>query len=164
MKRNNALPNNHFRKTAKRFRTWFEQPARALRRRNNRLAKAESNGPMPINKLRPVVRCTTIRYNRNERLGKGFTAEEVQAAGLDYRYARTIGISVDLRRQNRNEEAFNANVQRIKDYVSKLVFYDSRQQAKEQGAKSYLGEIMPVVRKTPIVKAINVSEIANFSN
>ena len=66
MKRNNALPNNHFKKTSKRIKTWFDQPANKERRRSIRLIKAKKIFPMPLEKLRPIVRCPTIRYNKKE--------------------------------------------------------------------------------------------------
>ncbi|KCZ78394.1 hypothetical protein H311_00577, partial [Anncaliia algerae PRA109] len=41
MKHNNELPNNHFRKTAIRFKTWFNQPARKAARKENRKIKGK---------------------------------------------------------------------------------------------------------------------------
>lgn len=43
---NNVLPNAHFKKNwQSRVKTWFNQPARKLRRRNNRLTKAKTSAP-----------------------------------------------------------------------------------------------------------------------
>jgi large subunit ribosomal protein L13e len=40
-KRNNVIPNGHFHKDWQRYvKTWFNQPARKIRRRQNRIAKA----------------------------------------------------------------------------------------------------------------------------
>lgn len=163
MKRNNALPSNHFKKTAQMVRTWHNQPARHARRNAARKEKARECFPVPTQKLRPEVRCPTIRYNKKVRLGKGFTAEECKAAGLDYKYARTIGISVDLRRNNRNLEAFNINVQRLTDYLGKITIYKSFKEAKQAGAQQHIGEIMPIVKSTPVVSTITVDEIASFN-
>lgn len=163
MKRNNAIPSNHFKKTALRYKTWFNQPARHQRRRLARVAKAKACFPMPTQKLRPVVRCPTIRHNKKVRLGRGFTAEECQAAGLDYHFARTVGIAVDLRRQNCNEESFSANVARLKEYMSKLVMYGSKQEARDAGAVQHTGAVMPVFNSIPVVETIKVSDIASYN-
>ncbi|KAF7684768.1 60S ribosomal protein L13 [Astathelohania contejeani] len=157
MKHNNQLPNNHFKKTAIRYRNFFDQESRALRREKTRVKKSKSIAPMPLHKLRPVVRCGTMRYNMKQRLGRGFTPRECQAAGLDINYARTIGISVDLRRKNRSVAAFEENVQRLKTYVSRLTFYKTKEEAK--GAPQYTGVIMPVVHSKPTVGYIKASEL-----
>jgi large subunit ribosomal protein L13e len=39
------------------------------------------------------------------RAGRGFSLDEIRAAGLHPKYARTIGISVDHRRRNKSTEA-----------------------------------------------------------
>lgn len=163
MKRNNALPSNHFKKTSLRIRTWFNQPARHSRRKENRKIKAKACYPMPTEKLRPIVRCQSIRYNKAVRLGRGFTPEECEAVGLDYKYARTIGIAVDLRRNNRNAESFNANVDRLREYQSKITIFSSFKEAKQAGAKQHIGAIMPIVRHAPVVPAINAGDIASFN-
>lgn len=163
MKRNNALPNNRFKKTALKIKTWFEQPARHIRRAEARKEKAEKIFPMPTEKLRPIVRCPTIRYNKKLRLGRGFTAEECKAADLDFNYARTIGIAVDLRRKNNNAESFNANVLRIKEYLSKITIFKSMKEAKESGATQHKGTIMPIVRSVPVVKVISKAEVSSFN-
>lgn len=163
MKRNNAIPNNHFKKTALMYKTWFGQPAKAQRRREIRAGKARRVAPMPTQKLRPVVRCPTIRHNKKVRLGRGFTAEELKAAGLDYHYARTVGIAVDLRRVNQNEEGFSLNVARIKEYIGKIVIYGTKQEAVESGAVQHTGTILPVYNNAPIVETIAVSDIASYN-
>ncbi len=124
MKHNNEIPNNHFRKEWDlRVRTWFNQPARKRRRRQARIAKAAKVAPRPIQKLRPVVRCQTNKHNLRERLGFGFSREELKAAGIPINFASTIGISVDKRRRNKSEEAMSQNVQRLKEYMDKLILF-----------------------------------------
>ena len=54
------------------------QPGRKLRRRNARLSKAAAVAPRPVDKLRPIVRCPTIKYNRRVRAGRGFTLAEMK--------------------------------------------------------------------------------------
>ena len=79
MKGNNVIPDNHFRKDWQRYvRTWFDQPARKVARRQARTAKAAKIHPRPLSNLRPVVRCQTIKYNRKIRAGRGFTLDELK--------------------------------------------------------------------------------------
>ena len=114
-KRNNLIPNGHFHKDWQNYvKTWFNQPARKLRRRQTRTAKAARVAPRPLGKLRPVVHCPTYKYNVKARAGKGFTLEELKAAGLSKKYAQTIGIAVDHRRRNKSVESLQLNAQRLK--------------------------------------------------
>lgn len=127
IKHNQQLPNNHFRKHwQERVRVHFDQPGRKLRRRQARLSKAAAIAPRPVDKLRPVVRCPTIKYNRRVRPGRGFTLEELKAAAIPRKLALTIGIPVDHRRQNRSEEGLALNVQRLKEYKDKLILFPRR--------------------------------------
>ncbi|KAK6539827.1 60S ribosomal protein L13 [Orbilia ellipsospora] len=127
LKHNQQLPNNHFRKHwQERVRVHFDQPGRKLRRRQARLSKASAVAPRPVDKLRPVVRCPTIKYNRRVRPGRGFTLEELKAAAIPRKLALTIGIPVDHRRQNRSEEGLTLNVQRLKEYHEKLILFPRR--------------------------------------
>mmetsp|Transcript_19392 Transcript_19392/g.19380 ORF Transcript_19392/g.19380 Transcript_19392/m.19380 type:complete len:222 (-) Transcript_19392:37-702(-) len=124
MKHNQVIANAHFHKNwANHVQTWFDQPADKKRRRNARLAKAKRVAPRPISLLRPAVRCPTIKYNMRLRAGRGFTFAELKAAQINKKQARGIGIAVDHRRENRSEEGFQANVQRLKLYKSKLVVF-----------------------------------------
>ena len=156
------LPNNHFKKTAKRIKVNFDQPANKLRRRNNRALKAKRMSPMPTEKLRPIVRCPTIRYNRKERLGRGFTPEECREAGIEYLYARTIGIAVDTKRRNMNKEAFDQNVERLKTYLSKIKVFDTLKEAKASGVSQHRGIIMPLEKKSKRVEMISANEVKNY--
>jgi hypothetical protein len=54
------------------------QPGKKVSRRNARQAKAAAVAPRPIDRLRPVVRCPTIKYNRRVRAGRGFTLAELK--------------------------------------------------------------------------------------
>lgn len=84
-KGNNMIPNQHFHKYWQRHvRTWFNQPARKHRRRVNRIKKAKEVFPRPAaGPLRPVVRCPTIRYHTKQRIGRGFTLEELKVRMLN---------------------------------------------------------------------------------
>jgi large subunit ribosomal protein L13e len=46
-----------------------------------------------------------------------------QGAGLNAGFARSIGISVDHRRRNKSVESLQQNVQRLKEYRSKLILF-----------------------------------------
>merc|ERR1711964_655792 len=97
-KRNQMVPNAHFHKDWDRYvKTWFNQPARKDRRRKTRAKKAARVAPRPVKSLRPVVRCPTYKYNIKDRAGRGFTLEELKAAGVSKNMAKTIGISATQR-------------------------------------------------------------------
>ena len=138
-KRNNILANNHFHKDWKRrVKTWFNQPARKARRSAARVAKvsldvvllevalvqAAAVAPRPTGGLlRPAVRCPSQRYNIRVRAGKGFSPAELKGAGFTVREARQLGIAVDNRRRNASVEGLQANVQRLKEYRSKVLLF-----------------------------------------
>lgn len=122
---NNVVPNAHFKKDWQPMvKTWLNQPARKQRRRMKRAAKAERVFPRPVEgMLRPAVHGTQKRYNMKVRLGRGFTLEELKEAGISAKYAQTVGIAVDHRRKNKSLESLQANVNRLKTYMSKLVVF-----------------------------------------
>lgn len=80
MKGNQMIPNAHFHKWWQRFvRTWFNQPARKYRRRQNRIKKAKAVFPRPAaGALRSIVRCPSIRYHTKLRTGRGFSLAELK--------------------------------------------------------------------------------------
>merc|ERR1712072_601479 len=115
---NRVLPNAHFRKRktwAKLAKTWFNQPAKKVARRQARAAKAVAVAPRPLaGALRPVVQCPTFRYNAKARVGRGFTYDEVKGAGMNAVEAVQLGIFIDKRRKNKSAENLQRNVQRLK--------------------------------------------------
>ncbi|KAF5225207.1 Ribosomal protein L13e [Trypanosoma cruzi] len=126
----NAIPHVHQRKhwnpcssQKGNVKVFLNQPAQKLRRRRLRLLKAKKTFPRPLKALRPQVNCPTVRHNMKKRLGRGFTVEELKAAGINPRFAPTIGIRVDRRRKNKSEEGMSINIQRLKTYMSKLVLF-----------------------------------------
>ena len=128
------LQSIHLRKHWGRFvKTWFNQPANKRRRLEARKEKAAAAYPRPVSKLRPVVRCLTNKYNKRVRVGKGFTLAEIKKAGLGAAFARSIGIAVDHRRQNKSTEAFQANVQRLLTYKEKLVLFPRKDNKPKKG-------------------------------
>jgi len=161
IKHNQQIPHNHFRKDwQRRVRVHFDQPGRKLRRRNARLAKSAAVAPRPIDKLRPIVRCPTIKYNRRVKAGRGFTLAELKEAGIPRKLAPTIGISVDPRRQNLSVESLSANVARLKEYRARLILFPRKlgQQKKGDATKEELKAASENYAKTlqtalPIVHA-----------
>mmetsp|Transcript_59625 Transcript_59625/g.96480 ORF Transcript_59625/g.96480 Transcript_59625/m.96480 type:complete len:220 (+) Transcript_59625:78-737(+) len=172
---NNVIPNVHFRKVngcqAGRknrvfMRTWLDQAGRKKRRANNRKAKAAKVFPRPAaGNLRPVVHPPTQRYNMKLRLGKGFTLDELKEAKIPVKQAKTIGIAVDHRRRNRCTESLQANVQRLKLYMSKLLIFPKKSGKKgvkkgdtprselQNVAQNTLREIIPVPKPDLRIKA-----------
>ena len=57
----------------------------------------------------------------------------MQAAKLSRKMAPKIGISVDHRRRNRSLESFQANVQRLKEYRSKLILFPRKANKPKKG-------------------------------
>ncbi len=125
---NYAIADNHFRKHWQRIgvKTWFNQPARKQRRLNARKERAAGLFPRPVESLRPVVRSTTNKHNKRQRVGRGFTLAELKAAGIGAAFARTVGITIDHRRKNRSVDALQANANRLKAYREKLVVFPRR--------------------------------------
>ncbi|KAI1108742.1 putative 60S ribosomal protein L13 [Nemania sp. NC0429] len=124
IKHNNQIQKNHFRKDwQRRVRTHFDQPTKKIARRKARAVKAAALAPRPVDKLRPVVRCPTIKYNRRLRAGRGFTLAELKEAGIPRLVAPTVGIAVDFRRQNLSEESLAINVARLKAYKERLIVF-----------------------------------------
>eukprot|EP00914_Ancora_sagittata_P006186 GHVO01012606.1.p1 GENE.GHVO01012606.1~~GHVO01012606.1.p1 ORF type:complete len:208 (+),score=34.36 GHVO01012606.1:46-669(+) len=163
-KRNGMIPNSHFHKHwQRRVKTWFAQPARKDRRRTVRAAKAAAVAPRPLaGAIRPQVRCPTFRYQTQVRAGRGFTYEELKAINMNKREARSIGISVDHRRKNRSVESLQQNVQRLKEYKSKLILFPRKASAPKKGdateeemkvATQLVGPVMPIKYSPPLPKA-----------
>ena len=54
---------------------------------------------------------------------KAWACISLQAAGINRHFAQTIGICVDWRRRNKSTESLQRNVQRLKEYRSKLILF-----------------------------------------
>ncbi|KAL8916856.1 MAG: hypothetical protein Q9208_008313 [Pyrenodesmia sp. 3 TL-2023] len=161
IKHNQQIPHNHFHKDwQRRVRTHFDQPGRKSRRRNARLQKAAAVAPRPVDKLRPIVRCPTLKYNRRVRAGRGFSLAELKEAGIPRKLAPTIGISVDPRRANLSTESLAANVDRLKAYRARLILFPRRtgQFKKTDSSKEEIEEHTKdegkIVRKTGLALPI----------
>ena len=137
VRHNNMLPNVHLGKDwQEKVKTWFNQPGRKHRRQVKRAAKAAKIAPNPTHTLKPIVRGQTYKYNNKIRLGRGFTKEELKKAGiLSLNYARSIGIAIDLRRKDTSNEAQTANVNRLKEYLAKMILYPRKKADKKAVVK-----------------------------
>mmetsp|Transcript_118429 Transcript_118429/g.287388 ORF Transcript_118429/g.287388 Transcript_118429/m.287388 type:complete len:221 (-) Transcript_118429:175-837(-) len=171
---NNQLPNAHFKKDWQgnagtcRVRTWFNQAGRKKSRRIAREKKAKAIFPRPTaGALRPVVRPPTQRYNFKTRLGRGFTLEELKAAGIPKKLAPTIGIAVDHRRRNRSEESLALNSKRLKEYKASLILFPRRTAKPKAGdsdagelamAKQFKGALMPITKEDKPLEMVSVTE------
>eukprot|EP00112_Aurelia_sp_Birch-Aquarium-sp1_P017601 Seg4095.3 transcript_id=Seg4095.3/GoldUCD/mRNA.D3Y31 product="60S ribosomal protein L13" pseudo=true protein_id=Seg4095.3/GoldUCD/D3Y31 len=168
MKHNNVIPNSHFHKHWQNYvKTWFNQPGRKKRRRVARQKKAAKISPRPVGNLRPVVRCPTFKYNTKVRFGRGFTFEELRTAGVSPKQALSIGISVDHRRKNRSTESLQANVQRLKEYKTKLILFPRKANKPKQGdsdaaelamATQLQGQVLPILQTKQAEKARKVTD------
>ena len=91
-------------------------------RAQRRQERAAARSPAPLDLLRPTVKACTRRYSSKVRFGRGFSLEEVRAAGLTPAFARTVGIAVDHRRHGSNQME-DANIQRLTTYKANLVLF-----------------------------------------
>merc|ERR1712099_231440 len=123
--------------------------------------------PRPLKTLKPVVRFPTFKYNIKDRQGRGFTLEELKAAGLSKSKAQTIGISVDHRRKNKSLESLQRNVQRLKEYQSKLILFPVNSKKPRKGdaseedmkkAAQMVGEVMPVKQVVKRQRAMELTD------
>jgi large subunit ribosomal protein L13e len=163
VKHNNVVPNIHCHKKfcessrgPLKVKLALNQASRKKSRRLARAKKAAAIAPAPLQKLRPVVHCQTQKYSAKTRMGKGFTLEEIKAAGLNRKYAQTIGIAVDHRRTNKSNESLELNVGRLKTYLSNLVVLKKGEDA---GAVSqFKGTIQPIDHSKPALEMADVTD------
>ena len=142
---NNAIQRPHLRKHWQKWvKTWFNQPARKLRRLTKRKERAAAVFPRPIHALRPVVNKTTARYSGQPRLGRGFTLEELKKAEINPKFAKTIGIAVDHRRTNKSVESIQRNVNRLKAFLEKLVLLPKTAGKPKRGRNGVLSDATDV--------------------
>jgi large subunit ribosomal protein L13e len=169
VKHNNVVPFQHFhKKWARRVKTWLEQPIQKKIRRDRRKEKAAALAPRPASgPLRPVVHCPTQKYNSKLKLGRGFTLEELKAAGINRQFAQTVGIAVDHRRTNKCEESLKVNVDRLKEYKSRLIVFPRNNKKVKNGeasktetanAQQLVGDIIPVPKKDDTVTFVPLTE------
>merc|ERR1712014_490867 len=123
--------------------------------------------PRPVKSLRPVVRCPTYKYNIKDRRGRGFSLDELKAAGISKNMAKTIGISVDHRRKNKSLESLQRNVQRLKEYQSKLILFPVKSSKPRKGdaseedikkATQLEGRVLPVTAVAKRPRAMELTD------
>jgi large subunit ribosomal protein L13e len=164
VKHNNVIPNAHFHKKycqssrgPLKVRLTLNQATKKKSRRLVRAAKAAAMAPRPVQLLRPVVHCPTQKYNAKVRLGRGFTVEELKAAGLGPAYARTVGIAVDLRRSNASNESLQANVARLEEYKKNLVVWTKKSKPSESPSQ-IIGTVQPLTYEKPALVMETVTD------
>ncbi len=182
VKHNNVIPNIHCHKKycessrgPLKVRLTLDQAGKKKSRRLARAAKAAAIAPRPLQLLRPAVQCQTQRYSAKTRLGKGFTLEELKAAGLTARYARTVGIAVDHRRTNKSAESLAANVARLEEYKSKLIVFPKKRLSKVKNGDSsaeeckaatqFKGTVLPLAKSSNeiVMDAVPSQEVSAFT-
>lgn len=79
---------------------------------------------------------------------------------MSYGFAKTIGIAVDRRRKNKSLESRQRNIQRLKEYRSKLILFPINEKKIRKGestveecklATQLKGPVMPIKKETPQV-------------
>eukprot|EP00349_Pseudokeronopsis_sp_Brazil_P003314 CAMPEP_0202964202 /NCGR_PEP_ID=MMETSP1396-20130829/8280_1 /ASSEMBLY_ACC=CAM_ASM_000872 /TAXON_ID= /ORGANISM="Pseudokeronopsis sp., Strain Brazil" /LENGTH=202 /DNA_ID=CAMNT_0049686121 /DNA_START=31 /DNA_END=639 /DNA_ORIENTATION=+ len=163
VKHNNVIPFQHFhKKWARRVKTWLDQPAQKKIRRERRKVKAAKISPRPSSgSLRPLVHCPTQKYNTKVRQGRGFTLEELKGAGLNAKYAQTVGIAIDHRRTNKSEESLKLNIERLVDYKNRLVIV---KKGKSSEVPQLNGTISSVAANSNAVSFIANSEVEGLQS
>merc|ERR1712176_84093 len=163
VKHNNVVPNIHCHKKwaqssrgPLKVRLALNQAPRKKARRLARAKKAAAAFPAPVQKLRPIVQCQTQKYSAKQKLGKGFTLEELKAAGLNAKYARTIGIAVDFRRTNKSNESLELNVARLNAYKASLVILKKGDDA--SSLQQLKGTVQPIDRSKPDIEMADVTD------
>lgn len=91
--------------------------------------------------------------------------ENEKAAGLNRHFAKTIGISVDHRRKNRSVESLQSNVQRLKEYRSKLILFPKKMSKPKKGDSSvcFLFRILFCLVLRFLVNSVYVNHVFWFS-
>lgn len=89
-------------------------------------------------------------------------------SGLSAAFARSIGVSVDHRRRNKSVESLQRNVQRLKEYRSKLILFPRHPNKKLKKGEASEEErkvatqlkrtVMPIKQSVPKFKARPVTE------
>jgi len=168
--RNDVIPDAHFHKNWQlRVKTWFNQPARKQRRRDARATKAARLFPRPTaGALRPSVNGQTVKYSFKQKLGRGFTIDELKEAGINRHQASSIGIAVDHRRRNHSVASLKRNVRRLQEYKSKLLLFPRNAKKVKQGeataeqtknAQQFNGEVNPLHQRRNKSASVKKSEV-----
>lgn len=171
VRNNHVISKNHFKKKNwnDRLKLQLNTVFRKRRRNLKRQRKATSMAPRPAGgPIRPLVQCSSIRYNTKTRYGRGFSLAEIARAGLNQNFARSIGVAVDHRRRNKSYEVLQRNVQRLKEYLAKLVLFPKNSKKIvefESSAENYrncgqlMGKVMPKMKPKKLARAASVASV-----
>ncbi|KAL4827795.1 hypothetical protein H8958_004538 [Nasalis larvatus] len=85
-----------------------------------------------------------------------FSLEELKVAGIHKKVAQTTGISIDWRRQNKYTESLQGNVQRLKEYQSKLILFSRKPLDPKKGDSSVEELILAIQLTGPVMPIQNV--------
>ncbi|KAL0234818.1 hypothetical protein PCE1_001854 [Barthelona sp. PCE] len=168
VRHNQHLPTVHFRKEwTDRVKVHLDQASKKISRRNKRQARAQKLFPRPVELLRPVVRCSSQRYNLKFREGRGFSLLELKEAGVPAMLARKIGIAVDHRRVSKGMELFQLNVERIKTYLASITV-QTKKGAKDAELKKLgvqFGDLSEMeVNQHPVFAVEQDKEVLTFAD
>lgn len=155
VKGNNELHSSHMRKHWNKWhyigvKCFFNKMAHKKIRAQKRAEKIAALSPRPISKLRPIVMGMTRKYASKVKIGRGFSLQELKAAGISGAFAQTVGIAVDHRRHNKNADTMATNVKRLNDYKAKLILFPAKEGKFKKGmiADSTADKLSSVNKKT----------------
>lgn len=80
--------------------------------------------------------------------------QELKEAGITKGYAKSVGIAVDHRRTNLSVESLQANVQRLKEYKSKLIVFPMGRVKKPKTGDSTTAECRAAVQTTGTIQPL----------
>lgn len=82
-------------------------------------------------------------------------------------FAKTVGIAVDRRRKNKSVESRQRNIQRLKEYRSKLILFPINEKKIRKGESSLeecklatqlKGKVMPIKKEQPVIEFREVTK------
>lgn len=83
-------------------------------------------------------------------------------------FAQTIGIAVDRRRRNKSVEGQQENIQRLKEYRSKLILFPAHANRKlrkgeateeeRKTATQHKGTVLPITKPTPEIEFRQITD------
>lgn len=109
------------------------------------------------------------RYDSNGGRKSNDRTDSKQEAGIPRRYAPTVGIAVDPRRQNLSEESLAANVERLKAYKERLIVFprksnnpkkgDTKTNPREVEKATLISNALPIAPTDQAIKEIKKSDM-----
>ena len=114
--------------------------------------------PRPTEALHPVVQCCGIMHNVYKRAGRGFSLAELKAAKISTLRARQLGIAVDTRRVNKNQQSLDANVARLQEYKNRLVIFKKDAKPEEIKAAVQATVTLPIQKRVATITTAKVAD------